>query len=117
MALTIASPEHSFVQFGEQEEIEGCGLDVDFKLPVLEDNDIAFQFFIDTDTNAEADALCGADDDRVRVGLVDNCDNPFDLEFTGLYPEKVRVSATRMLYMWTHGLPGFTGVYPVEKCF
>lgn len=90
-------------------------------LPVVEDTDIAFQFYVNG-TEEEIDLLCGVYSIPVQIGIVADCDDEdFLLEFTGNpygdQPDLFRLSATQMLVNWPHGVPGFAGVRTVGQCF
>ncbi len=122
MALSIQSPCHSFIQFNETGVIDHCIFDfLQFCLPVYDDRDISFQFFVNG-TETEIDALCGVYGTQVQVGIVDQCDDEnFLLDFTGSpyndEAELFRLSATQILVNWSHGVPGFTAVRTVGQCF
>lgn len=116
MALTIISPRNSFVRFGESDILSGCGFDdVAVCLPVYTDNDVAFQFIIQGDTEAEADLLCDLSNSQIHIGIVESCDQNYLLEFSGKTARR-RISPTQVLYMWS-GLPGFATVISVGECF
>lgn len=119
---SIQSPRNSFIKFGETGIVDHCVFDnIQFCLPVYQDNDISFQFFING-TEEDIDALCGVYGQNVEVGIVAECDDPdFLLDFTGApyndVPEIYRLSTTQILVNWAHGLPGFTAVREVNQCF
>lgn len=85
-------------------------------LPVYDEDDISFQFVIEADSEAEADALCDLTNSLVQVGIVYVCAEPFALEFTEK-PERFRISGLQVLYNWQHGLPAFNTVIDVGECF
>lgn len=122
MALTIQSPRNSFIQFNETGIIDHCVFDrIQFCLPVYDDQDIAFQFFLNG-TETEIDALCGVYGADVQIGIVADCNDPgFLLDFTGSpynnVPEMYRLSPTQLLVNWSHGVPGFTSVRNIGECF
>lgn len=122
MALSIQSPTHSFVQFGETGTFEHCVFgSYTFPLPVYEYTDSAFQFYL-LGTSTEIDAICGPYGEDVRIGIVNDCDDAnFLTEFTGSpyndVAEIYRLSETQLLVNWAHGLPGFDSVISVEECF
>lgn len=116
MALTIINPPQSFVKFSEAELPPYCGWgDVSFCLPVFADEDVYFQFIIEGD-EGEIDGLCTPDASEVEVSIVPDC-NETPLLIFAQKPSRYRLSATQILYNWSHGLPGFTGVVDVNKCF
>lgn len=121
MGVEIRSPRFSFVRFGTQDNYQTCNpLEVQFCLPIYAHDDIAFQFVAIADTAAEADALCDFANDLVTVGLVDDCDSDFSLNFktaATLTPERFRIGEKQVLYNWAHGIPGFDSIYNVDDCF
>jgi len=122
MAIQIQSPRNSFIQFSETGIVDHCIFDnIRICLPVYDDRDISFQFFLNG-TAEEIALLCGAYGEEVRIGIVDECDDAdFLLEFTASpysdVAEMYRLSETQMLVNWSHGVPGFTAVRAVEQCF
>jgi hypothetical protein len=123
MAYSIISPKSSFVQFNETGRIDHCIFDkLNFCLPVYEDEDAKFQFFV-TGTEVEIDALCGVYGAPISIGIVSDCDDEdFLQEYTAnLYgdyvPHIFRLSPTLLLVNWNHGFPGFTGVVSEGQCF
>lgn len=117
MSYQISTSRFSFIQFAETDVIESCNWpDSDMCLPVFADNDVYFQFFINSDTEEEADALCDLENDLIRIGLVEQCTDGFLLEFSQK-PVRYRISDTQVLYVWQHGLPNFTNVLAVSECF
>jgi len=126
--IDIRSPRFSFVQLATAaygyvpETYDTCNFpNVQFCLPVYAYDDVAFMFILQADTEAEADELCALDNpvDKVELGLVRDCGDDFDVNFSdqSLYPERVRISATQVLYKWPHGFPGFDSEYSLEDCF
>lgn len=122
MAYGILSPAQSFVQFSETGKVDHCIFDkINFCLPVFEDGDVAFQFYL-TGTESEIDALCGVYGSPIALGIVNACDDAdFLLEFTANpyndVPEIYRISDTMLLVNWAHGVPGFTNVIGYNECF
>lgn len=115
--ITILSPTHSFVKFSETPETHCIWGDINFCLPVYEENDVAFQFVLQASSTEEADALCDVTNDNVEIGLVLGCnDEDFALQFTEK-PERFRISDTQVLYNWQHGLPDFVGAIGIGQCF
>ena len=116
MAIRIKTPSQSFVQFEESDMITACEFDAfSLCLPVFEDNDVAFQFVLETDTSDEADGLCGSNNEVV-IGIAENCQEDRLITFDGI-PEKFRISPTQVLYNWGHGLPDFGTVISRGECF
>lgn len=121
MSVTIRSPRFSFVRFGSPADNYNTCSDtrVNFCLPVFGADDIAFQFIAVADTEEEANALC--EPGLVTVGLVRECEQEgFDINFKSQYnrvPERIRISATEVLYNWPYGLPGFSLEYDIDECF
>lgn len=114
--LNIISPVNSFIRFNEAAADPLCIWgDVNFCLPVYEDEDIYFQFVIEG-TEGEIDSLCTQTGDEITVALVSECNTTPLLTFSEK-PERLRLSTTQVLYNWAHGLPGFTSVIDVAQCF
>lgn len=117
MAIAIRSPRNSFIQFDESDAIESCEYDpIVLCLPVYADNDINFQFVLVADTEGEADVLCDLTNDLLDIGIVNDCNEPLLLTF-GAKTERFRISATEVLYNWSHGLPNFGSVISIGECF
>lgn len=121
MPYVVRSPRFSFVRFDEEQH-ETCNpLGVGFCLPVFAFDDVAFQFIVEADTEAEADALCVLDSNMIAMGLVgwnDDCSSPFLLDLTATNDfERFRISPTQLLYNWPHGFPGFDSFIGVGDCF
>lgn len=117
MAITIISPAASFVQFGGAESPPHCVYgNVDYCLPVLEEDDVHFQFILKAETEEEADAICDAGN-IIFIGLADDCAYASTLIIFDEKPERFRISPTKILYNWKHGFPGFAGEIPVDGCF
>lgn len=118
MAVTIVTPTNSFVRF------DGTGLfnhckwgEQDFCLPVVSEDDVAFQFIVLGDTVEEIDDLCDPLTSGLQIGLVADCEQAeFDIEFTET-PERYRISPLQILYNWPHGFPGMIGTYSENDCF
>lgn len=116
MPYSISTSQFSFVQFAESDTMEACNFtSADMCLPVFADQDVWFQFYIDGTSEEEIDALC-ADIDLITVGLVEACSDGFLLEFTQK-PIRYRISSTKVLYIWQHGVPNFGSVLAVGECF
>lgn len=114
---SISTSQFSFIQFAESDSVENCNWPASEQcLPVFSDEDIWTQWFINADTEEEADTLCDLTNSLVAVGLVEACTDGFLLEFTEK-PERYRTSPTQLLYVWKHGLPGFSTVFNVGDCF
>src|SRR4029077_8456341 len=97
MALHIISPKNSFVQFAESDSITGCGVEsFSLCLPVLNDNDVAFQFIIQADSEGEADILCDRANDQITIGICTDCSEDTILDFTDK-PSRSRLSPTQVL--------------------
>lgn len=120
MSFTIISPRFSFLQFEETGLIQGCHMQDRYAcLPVYETNDVWFQFILQAETAEEADALCGLNPEMVTIGLAGDCDSEISVDFTeaGYYPDRYRISPTKVLYNWQHGVPGFDSAFSVRDCF
>lgn len=118
MGLTIVTPTSSFVRFDGENTITHCIHGVFTQcLPVFAEADIAFQFIVQADTEAEADDLCSPYNSGLQIGLVRTCqDEGFAVEFDEL-PDRYRISELQVLYNWEHGFPGMIGAIEVGECF
>lgn len=118
MAYRIISPANSFVFFNNGNDSSGnCNYrDIPFCLPVYLEDDVAFQFVIESDTVEEADDLCDLSNTLITVGIVSSCEGNFIKEFTEK-PDRFRLSDFQVLYNWSHGLPGIFGVVHTGDCF
>src|ERR1044072_7573919 len=98
MALRIKAPVNSFIQWNEVDTIDSCNFDsFSLCLPVYQDNDIAFQFTIEGDTEEEIDSLCGLTNGLMTIGIARNCSEERLLEFEGT-PNRFRLSPKQILY-------------------
>lgn len=68
MAYRVVTPQFSFVRFSDQHledadwmENQIPGAELGIVLPVSHVNDFAYQFIVETDTEAEADDICNSD--------------------------------------------------------
>lgn len=116
MASVIVPPA-SFVQFSEM-DTEHCTFGtVRATLPVLNDDDVAFQFIV-TGTEDEIDELATfGNNNAVIVGIVaTDIYESILMEFSDV-PERFRIAETQILYNWTAGLPGFYDVINIGECF
>ena len=117
MAIRIKAPVNSFIQFDEVDAIDSCEFNpFSLCLPVFADNDVYFQFILETDTQEEADNLCDLGNELMAIGIVNNCDEEMLLEFEKK-PDRYRIDATHLLYNWMHGLPNFATVISIAECF
>lgn len=118
MAYTIITPTNSFISFTDSGIINHCVHGVfSTCLPVYAESDIAFQFVVEADTEAEADALCIPYGSGIEMGIVLDCDQVgFTSEFEES-PERFRISTLQVLYNWPHGVPGMVANVPQETCF
>lgn len=115
----ILTPQHSFIRFDGAYTFTHClHGEVTECLPVYEEADIAFQFVVEADSEAEADALCDPYTSGIEMGLVFICggDGPFVHEFVNV-PDRFRISTTQVLYNWQHGAEGMVGNVDIGQCF
>lgn len=118
MALSVASPLNSFVRFDEDDIVDHPIFDnIRHCFPVVEEDDVAFQFFI-RGTAEEINAFAGAYGTQVVFQLVDSADPEGDglIEFSER-PDVFRLSDTELLVNWSHGFPGFEGSVNIGQCF
>lgn len=117
MAIRIKAPTNSFIQFDETDVIDSCQFSpFSLCLPIFADNDVAFQFILETDTQEEADSLCDLQNAKITIGIAESCDADMVLEFADK-PERYRIGVTSVLYNWQHGLPNFGSVISKGQCF
>ena len=117
MAIRIKAPTHSFIQFDETDAIDSCQFSpIVLCLPVFADNDVYFQFILETDTEEEADSLCDLQNALLTIGIAESCDEEMILEFP-YKAERYRVGIKSVLYNWQHGLPNFGSVISKGQCF
>lgn len=117
MPYSIVTSRFSFVQFEETDSIVDCEFTTqEMCLPVYEDNDVWFQFVIESDTEAESDDLCVIGSEPITLGLVENCGDGYLVEFIEK-PTRYRISPTKVLYVWQHGVPNFTNFIRAGMCF
>lgn len=116
MAITIISPSNSYVQFGIAEAAPLCIWgDINFCLPIYEDNDTNFQFVVEG-TEYDIDSLCTQTGDELEVSLVSECNTTPLVTFSDK-PQRFRLSSTQILYNWDNGLPAFTNYVSIGECF
>lgn len=114
--IQLINPQHSFVQFNAEGIKPHCIFgDLDFCLPVYEDDDVYFQFVI-SGTQDEIDSLCQKDAGEIDVMLISECDGTPLLLFDEK-PQRIRLSTTQLLYYWNHGLPDFQTYITFGQCF
>lgn len=115
MAYLISVSQFSFVQFNELDTITACNWpDTDMCLPVFAINDVWFQFVITATTEEEADLLCTQSGSPVIVGHVQECSDALT-PFTGTIT-RYRISATKVLYYWSHGITTLNTL-DIGECF
>jgi hypothetical protein len=116
--MQIISPRFSFVQFNQAAAIENCLWDPMYEvLPVVNDNDIWFQFIIEFDNKAQADSFCADTGTLVRLGISEDCSGTTQLLLFSDVPERFRIDDTHVGYNWVHGLTGFQSVVDENQCF
>lgn len=116
MAITIISPENSFVRFGEAAADALCLWgNINFCLPIYAEDDWYFQWVVEG-TESEIDSLCTQSGDEITVSLVNDCLGDILLTFAE-HPERIRLSETQVLYNWRSGFTGFADVISVGECF
>src|SRR4051812_45066605 len=97
MSAIVTSPEFSFVRW-DNESLNTCNpKDVRYCLPIVNDDDVAFQFIVETDTEAEADELTQIGVHNVDVGIThDNLPNISDwyenYSASFIYAERIRIA-------------------------
>lgn len=117
MAISIVSPDNSFVQFNVASEPPYCYWgDIDYKLPVYSQGDISFQFIVNATTPEEIADLCNPYNAGAVISLVEECEGP-DLITFEEYPDRFMIGPQQVLFNWSHGLPNFASVVNVGQCF
>jgi hypothetical protein len=119
MAAIVTSPQFSFVRFSPDEE-STCDMPKEYCLPIIEETDVAFQFIIETDTEAEANELCDIGNNKVKVGITKNNATLWIDNITtrlNLKPDRYRIGPRKVLFNWPHGLPDFTDYIDAHECF
>lgn len=117
MALRIINSTHSFVRFGDPDSFEHCVFgQVRYQLPVFAADDVYFQFVVQTDTSAEADALCTIDGSEIDLELVNDCGGTVLLDLPDK-PSRARITPTQVLYIWQKSFAGWPGPIQDNECF
>jgi hypothetical protein len=120
MAIALSAPRFSFVQFSESSTVQSSFPDIHLCLPVYDEDDVYFQFVIQTDTEEEADELCDIQNNLIEVGIVQTCSDDFLVNFTEAFnskPQRFRIGPKQILYNWQEGLPGFATAIDIGECF
>lgn len=116
MSLNIIASANSFIQWSESNVTTACGQHgIELCLPVYDANDIWFQFVIEADTIAEADALCDRANAAVVMGIRLACSDPNFATFIQK-PDRFRISERQVLYNWQHPIVNFDRV-AIGDCF
>lgn len=118
MAYSILTPRFSFVRFdGSELTADSCNFqEMEFSLPVFAEDDIAFQFVIETDEEDDT-ALCTPADTPLQIGIIKSpLDAGFAYEFTGT-PQRFLIATGQVLFNWTHGIQGLYSTIEVGECF
>lgn len=118
MSYRIVSPSNSFVQFSNGNDVAGnCNYrDQTFCLPVFLEDETSFQFVVEADTIEEAEVLCDLGNSQVQVGILEDCNDGYLLEFEEK-PDRFRLSDFQVLYNWSHGLPNAFSIFNIGDCF
>ena len=116
----IVSPKYSFINFNIADTSEKCCMgDNIFCLPVVNDDDIIFQFNLNFDTLANTNHAWSAPHDVVKLSLLDVTGAELHNWTTtdSLYFEKYRTGLTSITYIWRNGLTGLADLIACDKCF
>lgn len=113
MAYRILTPRMSFISFSEAAEVHCIYGALNFCFPVVNNNDVAFPYIIEADTEGEAAALAGG---GVTIGIVNDITDPgFLVQFnTGM--ERFLMNPLQVLFTQT-SLPGAIAALDVGQCF
>ncbi len=123
MSIIIHSPRNSFIKFGSSESEDSCcDSGEQFCIPVIEDDDLVFQFSIITETVAMRNSLWNRDPgEDAKLSLVRSLD-PLDeaKSFTvadGLYFDKYITGDKELTYIWRVPLFEFENYISCDQCF
>jgi hypothetical protein len=119
--FNIISPTYSFVNFNPVSEVEQCCIgDNDVCLPVMQNNDIAFQFSITTGTAAKANDVYGTYIGNIQLILLDVNGSEVHNWTTAnnLFFEKYRTGEKTVTYQWRKTLTDLVNnLVDFDKCF
>jgi len=118
MAIAIINNDHSFIQFNAPDSFMHCVFgEIRQCLPVINPDDIAFQFVVTADSPAEADDLCEAAGYNVDVQLVRHCNDSAPIIEFGAHPTTFRINTNQIAYDFNSGFPGFPYDLKPNECF
>ncbi len=109
--FSIISPKYSFVNFNPQGSVNNCCIgEKEVCLPVVEDNDLVFQFSIVTDTIQDATDVFNSPLSDIQLLLLD-VDGITLHNWTvtdNLFFEKYRIGPNKVTYIWRNTLQQLT---------
>ena len=116
MAYRIRTSQYNFLQFSESDSVEVCNWAPQMMcLPMVNPNDVWFQFIIIADTEEEADDLCDLDGRSVLIGMSQQCQDVITI--FSEKPVRNRISATQVLFYWQYGNPALLTNVDIGECF
>jgi hypothetical protein len=122
MSFSISSPAYSFVNFNALPDTDLCCIgDVETCLPLVQNDDLQFQFFVNTDTIDTANAMESIHINNIQLLLVDGAGSTelhnWTLDDTLLF-EVIRTGPTTLTYLWKNDLSSLANVLvPYDECF
>ncbi len=119
MAITIVSPKYSFVQFNNPLPVLCCDGDNEFSLPVIEEDDVLFQFSVVASTIVQATDIFNTPIANVHL-KIKNSSGVVLRDWTstdGLVFEKYRTGTKTVTYQWRNAFKDFKTLIACNECF
>jgi hypothetical protein len=115
----IVSPLHSFVDFNPPPNAKECCYGVEIvPLPLVEENDLVFQFAITCQTPLQAEDIMNSNINDVAL-IIEN-DLGVDVvnyATQNLFFLRYRTGVTEITYVWKNNLVGIKTLVKCDKCF
>ena len=120
--MTLTSPPYSFVFFSPL----GAETPLQMALPFAKEGDLKFQFILTVATEAIGDAVMS---ENISLRLINGTASITDdtsliantlhnySDGSPIYFNKYRISDTKILFYWSHGLPNFSSYLAIGTCF
>lgn len=115
MSITLVSPQFSFVQFDNTDPVPSCIGDAKFLLPISNENDLAFQFKIVTDTVQESIDVLATPLTNIALVVLKGTNNTSGtivantarnyLALDGKKFIAYRTGKKEITFVWVNGLP------------
>jgi hypothetical protein len=127
MAVQLINNKYSFLQFGfDTNTLATCGCDNCY-LPIIQDEDIAFQVMLKTTTSLEATDLMLLDEDKFNLCLLENSTITNNATFNAaikhnyltdnIHFSRHQISPTEIILYWPHGIFYLTTHILLEEVF